>query len=378
MDLREELLQGKSLYELPLKVVYYARVSTENDTQTTSILNQTTYFQNYIKNIPEWQLYKGYIDEGISGKAIKNREKFQQMIIDGLNCQYNLILTKSVSRFARNTIDSIKYTDILKEKGIGVIFLNDNINTLNSDSEFRLTLMASIAQDEIRKLSESVKFGLKQSIKRGIVLGNNNILGYNKNKGKLVINNKEAKIVKEIYSKFITKKYNYRKLANYINDKYQKNFDSTSIRRILTNYKYKGYYCGNKTTTIDYKTGKRKNKQASSWLIYKDYKNIPPIIKETTWNIVQDIIKARKNNRSTNRYLNKIICANHHKKYHHLTKKYKNKIYSYYTCPNCVTLNEEILNKITSKLPNYQLITIYPHQEYLKLKVKIYNKDNIK
>ena len=164
MDLREELLQGKSLYELPLKVVYYARVSTENDTQTTSILNQTTYFQNYIKNIPKWQLYKGYIDEGISGKAIKNRGKFQQMIIDGLNCQYNLILTKSVSRFARNTIDSIKYTDILKEKGIGVIFLNDNINTLNSDSEFRLTLMASIAQDEIRKLSESVKFGLKQSI----------------------------------------------------------------------------------------------------------------------------------------------------------------------------------------------------------------------
>ena len=192
MNIKSKLINGRSIYDLNLRVVYYARVSTEVQSQTTSITNQIAYFENYIKNIKAWTKVGSYIDEGISGKDIKNRYSFQRMIIDGLNNKYDLILTKSVSRFARNTIDSIKYTNILLEHDIGVYFINDNINTFASDSEFRLTLMASIAQDEIRKLSESVKFGLHQSIKRGVVLGNNNILGYRKNKGKLKINKKEA------------------------------------------------------------------------------------------------------------------------------------------------------------------------------------------
>ena len=198
MNIKSKLINGRSIYDLNLRVVYYARVSTEVQSQTTSITNQIAYFENCIKNIKAWTKVGSYIDEGISGKDIKNRYSFQRMIIDGLNNKYDLILTKSVSRFARNTIDSIKYTNILLEHDIGVYFINDNINTFASDSEFRLTLMASIAQDEIRKLSESVKFGLHQSIKRGVVLGNNNILGYRKNKGKLKINKKEAIIVREI------------------------------------------------------------------------------------------------------------------------------------------------------------------------------------
>ena len=251
------LKQGKNIYDLPLKVTFYARVSTEHELQTTSIINQVEYFTNYIKNNKNWLLIPGYIDEGISGKNVKKREKFLKMIEDAKQGKFNLILTKSVSRFARNTIDSIHYTNILLNYNIGVIFLNDNINTLYSDSEFRLTLMASIAQDELRKLSVRVTFGLHQSIKRGVVLGYNNILGYKKNHGKLKIIKEEAQIVKDIYLTYATKKYNYLTLSKYINKKYNLNFDSSRIKRILINYKYKGYYCGKKTKTIDYKNNKR-------------------------------------------------------------------------------------------------------------------------
>jgi DNA invertase Pin-like site-specific DNA recombinase len=370
MDLKEELLKGKNIYELNLKVTYYARVSTDNTTQASSIINQINYFKNYIKTIPNWQLINGYIDEGISGKAIKNRINFQKMIKDGLNHHYDLILTKSVSRFARNTIDSIHYTDLLKNNGIGVIFINDNINTLNSDSEFRLTLMASIAQDEIRKLSESVKFGLHQSINRGIVLGNNNILGYQKNNGKLIINFQEQPIVKDIFNLFSTNKYSYNKLSQIINEKYNKHYDSTSIKRILTNYKYKGYYCGNKTTVIDYKNNKRKILSKTNWLIYKDHQNIPPIIDEQLWNKVNKIIQKRTTPKNQNKY--QIYCTIHKKNYHYITKKYHHTTYHYYTCNKCSSINEKLINTLATH-HNITKILATKEEETLKLLVNIKN-----
>ena len=163
MDIKEEVKRGVSIYELRLVVCYYARVSTEHELQVTSIVNQIDYFEKYITSISNWKLVDGYVDEGISAKDVRKRENFIRMINDAREGKFNLILTKSVSRFARNTIDSIYYTNLLLDWGIGVLFVNDNINTFNNDSEFRLTLMASIAQDELRKLSEIVKFGLKQS-----------------------------------------------------------------------------------------------------------------------------------------------------------------------------------------------------------------------
>lgn len=370
MDIREEIFQGKNIYDLPLRVTYYARVSTDNDTQNSSIINQVNYFNTFITNNKNWHLINGYIDEGISGKNAQNRVNFLKMINDGLNNKYDLILTKSVSRFARNTIDSIKYTELLKNKGIGVFFINDNINTLNNDSEFRLTLMASIAQDEVRKLSESVKFGLKQSINRGIVLGSSNILGYKKSKGKLVIIKKEAQIVKEIFNTFITDKYNYSTLAKIINQKYNKNFDSTSIKRILTNYKYKGYYCGRKSTVINYKNNKRKNIAKSNWIIYKNPKKVPPIIDEEVWNKANNIIEKRSQKRTKYNFPYKIICANHKREYKHITKKYKNKYYQYFTCQKCNTINKEIIDKLyLNHKP--KLITIYKYEEYLKIILKM-------
>ena len=209
MNIRERIRNGENIYDLNLRVCYYARVSTDQELQATSIVNQRDYFTKFIESIPNWKFVCGYVDEGVSGKSINRRDNFLRMIEDGKRGMFDLVLTKSVSRFARNTIDSINYTNILLDSGVGVIFINDNINTFSYDSEFRLTLMASIAQDELRKLSGSVKFGLRQSINRGVVLGNNNILGYKKGKGSLVIVSDEAMVVREIFRLFDEGLHNY-------------------------------------------------------------------------------------------------------------------------------------------------------------------------
>jgi len=341
-----ELRNGKNIYELPLKVCYYARVSTDYQEQATSIVNQIDYFVKYIKDISNWELIDGYVDEGISGKEVKKRDNFLRMIRDGRNKKFDLVLTKSVSRFARNTIDSIYYTNLLLDIGIGVYFINDNINTFYGDSEFRLTLMASIAQDELRKLSDSVRFGLRQSIDRGVVLGNNNIFGYYKDNGKLVIIEKEALIVKEIFNLFINGIYNYSEIARKINSYYGYKFNSTSIKRILTNYKYKGYYCGRKSEVIDYKKNKRRIIDKDNWLIYKDYLNVPPIIEEELWNRVNDIIKENSiKNAYIDVYGGKIFCSLHGKVMLK-RKRYKNKYYNYYICKDCFNISNSLLDRV--------------------------------
>lgn len=346
MNIKEELNRGKTIYDLPLRVTYYARVSTDCDTQVSSITNQVVYFDNLIKSCKNWEFVSGYVDEGISGKDVKKRDNFLRMIRDGMNRKFDLILTKSVSRFARNTIDSIKYTDLLKNKGICVFFINDNINTFYGDSEFRLTLMASIAQDEIRKLSESVKFGLKQSIDRGVVLGNDNILGYRKDKGKLVIVENEALIVRDVFDLFITDCYSYSGVARIINKKYDKRFDSTSIKRIVTNYKYKGYYCGRKSTVIDYKSNKRENINSRDWVIYKCYDKVPPIVLEQVWDMANEIVLKRKRNFYKSKYSGKVFCGIHSKEYKYVLKKYKDKRYGYFVCDKCSSVTEDLIEKI--------------------------------
>lgn len=349
LDIRSLLKEGNNIYELPLRVCYYARVSTEHEEQATSIINQVDYFIKYIDMISSWKLVSGYVDEGISGKEIYRRENFKKMIYDAKEKKFDLVLTKSVSRFARNTMDSIYYTNLLLDMGIGVYFINDNINTFFGDSEFRLTLMASIAQDELRKLSESVKFGLRQSISRGIVLGNDNILGYFKDKGKLVIDKSEVEIVRDIYKLFIDGIYNYSEIARRINLRYERKFNSTSIKRILTNYKYKGYYCGKKSEVIDYKRSKRRNLEEKNWIIFKDYEIIPPIVEEEVWDRVNDIIrKRRRKNTELDVYRGKVFCKVHGRVLSK-RKKYKNKYYFYYICKDCFRLSSRLIDRMVGK-----------------------------
>ena len=198
MDVRrldEMQAQGLSIFDTELAVAYYARVSTDKDEQINSLGNQKRYFEDYIAANPRWTFAGGYVDEGISGTSVEGREQFLKMIEDAKRGRFDLIVTKEISRFARNTLDSLRYTRELLRCGVGVYFQNDNINTFDKDAELRLTIMSSIAQDEVRKLSERTRFGFKRAQENSVLLGQNNLFGYNKVDGRLEIVEPEAAVV---------------------------------------------------------------------------------------------------------------------------------------------------------------------------------------
>lgn len=302
MDLytiRNMLSQGKSIYDLPLRVTFYARVSTDRYEQLNSLENQVMYFENFIKEQENWIFVEGYVDEGISGTSVKKREDFLRMVDDAKKKKFDLILTKEISRFSRNTFDSIKYTQELLSCGVGVHFLSDNINTFQPDSELRLTIMSSIAQEEIRKLSERVRFGYKRSVEKGIVPGSNNIYGYTKNKGKLVIDEEQAKFIRLIFETYVSENIGVHRLGFKLFEEYGvtnysgKPIAGTVIKNIIRNPKYKGYFCAHKETTVDYHDRKRKRFKRDEWIVYKDNETCPPIVSEELWDKANEILDAR-------------------------------------------------------------------------------------
>ena len=302
MDLytiRNMLSQGKSIYDLPLRVTFYARVSTDRYEQLNSLENQVMYFENFIKEQENWTFVDGYVDEGISGTSVKKREDFLRMVDDAKKKKFDLILTKEISRFSRNTLDSIKYTQELLSCGVGVHFLSDNINTFQPDSELRLTIMSSIAQEEIRKLSERVRFGYTRSVEKGIVPGSNNIYGYTKNKGKLVIDEEQAKFIRLIFETYVSENIGVHRLGFKLFEEYGvtnysgKPIAGTVIKNIIRNPKYKGYFCAHKETTVDYHDRKRKRFKRDEWIVYKDNETCPPIVSEELWDKANEILDAR-------------------------------------------------------------------------------------
>ena len=335
MDLytvRNNIMKGVPLQELNLRVCFYARVSTDKDEQLHSLQSQITFFNDYISKVPNWEFVGSYIDEGISGTQVKKREEFLRMTRDAKRHKFDLILTKEISRFSRSTLDSIKYTQELLSNGVGVYFLNDNINTILPDSELRLTIMSSIAQDEVRKLSERVSFGMKRSIDNGVVLGSSNIYGYVKDKGKLVIDENEAQMIKIIFDRYANTTDGLSKVSRYLYDlgyksRTGKRIDTTILTRIIENLKYKGYYCGHKSKVLDYRTKQKKRLNESDWIIYKDYENVPPIVSEELWERANIKLKQRQDsftNRAVNKavfqnrytYSGKIYCGCHNLTYH--------------------------------------------------------------
>ena len=207
LKIRNEMRSGKSIFDLPLRVTFYARVSTDKDEQLNSLENQVQYYTELIQSKPNWTYIPGYIDEGISGTSTRKRDSFLRMISDAKAGRFDFIITKEISRFSRSTLDSIQYTQELLEHDVGVLFQNDNINTLDSDSEFRLVVMAGVAQDEVRKLSERLKFGFRQAIKNGHVLGNDKLWGYDKKDCVLTINEAEAKVVRRIFHLYANERW---------------------------------------------------------------------------------------------------------------------------------------------------------------------------
>ncbi|MBR6337250.1 MAG: recombinase family protein, partial [Ruminococcus sp.] len=243
-------LERKTIFDLDIKVTFYARVSTTREEQENSVENQIMFFTDMIKNNPHWTYVEGYVDR-VRGEAAENRANFMRMIDDGKAGVFDLVLTKEVSRFARNTIDSLTYTRELLRAGVGVFFQNDNICTIDTDSELRLTIMSSIAADEVRKLSERVRWGHKRAIESGNVLGNNRIYGYKKDDCHLVIDEEEAEMVRMIFELYSTGQYSSRKIERILFEKGYRGRNGTQIHHntingIIQNPKYKGYYCGNK------------------------------------------------------------------------------------------------------------------------------------
>ena len=335
-DIRNALSSGKTIYDLPLRVTYYARVSTDKDEQLHSLSAQVRYYSEFIQRSPQWIFVEGYIDEGISGTSVGKRENFLRMIRDAQTGHFDFIVTKEISRFSRNTLDSIQYTQELLRCGVGVLFESDNINTLMPDAELRLTIMSSIAQDEVRKISERVKFGFKRAIENGVVLGNDKIWGYEKKDGRLSIKEDEAEIVRKIFHLYANERMGIRTIAAYLSGQGYQNtrgndFSFSTIRGILSNPKYTGWYCGRKTSKIDYKLKTIKYFPEDEWVMYRDEENVPAIVSEELWDKANLILSKRSAKQSSgdktgcqNRYpySGKIICGVHKLPYYRSLYRY--------------------------------------------------------
>jgi len=293
-------LRMKSIYDIPLRVTYYARVSSESDEQLNSLGNQIGYYEDFIRKNSTWTFVPGYIDEGLSGISTKRRENFNRMVDDAETDKFDLIITKEISRFARNTLDSIQYTRQLLGAGVGVFFQNDNINTFDEDSELRLSIMSSIAQDELRKLSSRVKFGHQQAIKQNVVLGNSRIFGYVKDDGKLIIDEEQAVMVRELFELYASNKYSLKQIEKLFWEKGYRNHNGKKIAHstmsgMIANPKYKGYYVGNKVKIVDMFTKKQKFLPPEEWVMFKDEtgKIVPAIVSEEIWEQANTVLRRR-------------------------------------------------------------------------------------
>ena len=302
-----------------LQAAAYARVSTEHDDQMNSLASQKLYFTNFICSQPGMKLSEVYYDEGISGTQTNKRAGFNQMIEDALQGKIDLILTKEVSRFARNTVDTLYYTRKLKEAGVGVIFTMDNIDTRDADGELRLTIMASLAQEESRKTSERVKWGQKRRMELGVVFGRD-LLGYTVKNGVLSINEEEVPVVKAIFHKYTNESKGTHVIARELleegfHPKRIKQWSNTVILRALRNEKYVGDLCQKKTYTPDYLTHKKKYNCGQEEKVYiKDHHE--GIIDRDLWDRTQEELRRRspseeQKSRHSNRYWcsGKICCG---------------------------------------------------------------------
>ena len=244
IDRYELMNQERRFQQTKKRVAAYCRVSTDNEDQANSFESQQRYFRQYIQCHQEWELFEVFADEGLSGTTTKKRKAFHRMIACAKNGELDLIVTKEISRFARNTLDSISYTRELKKLGVGVIFMNDNINTLDGDAELRLAIMSSIAQEESRRTSERVKWGQKRQMEQGVVFGRS-MLGYDVTDGKMTVNPEGAEVVRLIFQKFVREGKGTHVIARELREAgiypmRVKEWSNTVILRLLRNEKYCG------------------------------------------------------------------------------------------------------------------------------------------
>lgn len=324
------------------KVAAYARVSTDSDEQYTSYDAQVTYYTNFIKGKPNWEFVKVYADEGISGTSTKRRDEFNEMIDSALNGNIDLIITKSISRFARNTLDTISITRQLKAKGVEVYFEKENLWSLDDKTEFLLTIMASIAQEESRSISQNVTIGKRWSMKEGKVsFAYKNFLGYKKAEGKIVIDEAQAETVRLIYTMFLKEGKTCTGIAEFLKSKgvptpsgKSCKWTKNTVYSILTNEKYKGDALLQKKYTADYLEHRMVTNNGELPQYYVE-NNHPAIIEREVWEMVQtemmrrSMLGAAYSGNSI--FASKLICGDcgkpYGKKKWHSTSKYAKEIY---------------------------------------------------
>lgn len=288
------------------RVAVYARVSTEHESQINALSNQIQYYDDILKQHKDWKLYERYVDEGISGTSINKRINFLRMIDDAKKGKFELIITREVSRFARNTVDTLQLTRELKKYGVEVYFTEDNIWTFNDDDgELRLTIMATLAQNESRKTSQRVKAGQQISFENGVIYGTGNILGYDKVGKEFIINKEQAEIVKFIFDEYLngkgctTIKYECEE-KGYKTSTGLSKWSSSYIARVLRN----SFYCGTIIYRKQYVSNYLEQKKVTN---YGEVENIiiegkhEPIITKEDFDKVQKMLDEK----STKIYMNK-------------------------------------------------------------------------
>lgn len=337
------LTQAPLTAEVKRKVCAYARVSTDSDEQYTSYEAQVNYYQKYIQERSDWEYAGVYADEGITGTNRKKRDQFNKMIDEALAGNINLIITKSISRFARNTLDTISITRELKSKGVEVYFEKENLWTFDPKNELILTIMASIAQEESRSTSANVTMGKRWCFQEGKVsIACKNFLGFKKGpNGEILIDEDEAEIIRMIYHMFLLEGKTYTSIADILNKKgiptprgIVGGWLVNTVSSILTNEKYKGDALLQKKFTDDYLQHTMKKNEGELPQYYVENSH-PAIIDKLTWEMVQTEIQRRKSlgksYSSTSLFATKLVCEDcggyYGKKIWHSTSKYAREIY---------------------------------------------------
>ncbi len=279
------------------KVAIYGRVSTEHEAQLSALENQLQWYDDQVKYHPNWSVCERYIDEGITGTQAKKRPAFLRMIEDARNGKFDLIVTREVCRFARNVVDTLVVTRELKGIGVEVFFIDDNIWTMDGDGELRLSLMATLAQEESRKTSERVKAGQKISRDNGVLYGNGNILGYDRVGDTYVINEEQAETVRIIFDLYL-QGYGSMRIAKMLTEQKRKTasgivkWNVSNIMRAIKNATYTGTKCYNKSRSNNFLEQKRINNLDMSTYEYVEG-DFPAIVSQEVWDKAQKIRESR-------------------------------------------------------------------------------------
>jgi DNA invertase Pin-like site-specific DNA recombinase len=303
-----------------IPVAGYCRVSTDGEDQANSFLSQQRYFRDYIEKQPDWQLHEIYADEGITGTSTRKRTQFNRMINDAHAGKFRMIVTKEVSRFSRNILDTISYTRELKAMGIGVIFVNDRINTMEPEAEMLLSFLASLAQEESRRTSARVVWGQTRQMERGVVFGHS-LLGYRITDGRIFPEPEGAETVRRIFHQYAVQQLPAARIAALLRQEQCRtgsgstDWTANAVLKILRNEKYVGDLIQKKTYTPDYLTHeKRSNRGQVPYVIQPNHHE--PLVSRELWNRVQE--RLRRNNRhlpedgghsSRHVFSGKIVCG---------------------------------------------------------------------